>query len=296
MFAAISRFAEWGSCRYAARTVETYSSLLRRFALFVGGRPAEDVTLDDVIAYYRHLRGRDCHDATIAYSMIAIRQLFRLLFLERKVSWNYELIGVPKYVHDSFVAVEPLEGWRMSEKVAAVDFRTLRDKTMLSFLYASGVRVSELVGLTVADIRVDRSFAVIASAKNRVRRMVFWDCRTACLMGRYLPQRRDVARCGCLFVSMDRRNRGGRLTTRSVERLVASVRDRREVTPHSFRHGLGMRAVKSGIHARHIQKILGHKSIASSQCYMDVDDDDLAAAYGRISGGVLTTSGEVWDN
>ena len=70
----------------------------------------------------------------------------------------------------------------------------------------------------------------------------------------------------------------------------------REVTPHSFRHGLGMRAVKSGIHARHIQKILGHKSIASSQCYMDVDDDDLAAAYGRISERGLTTSGEAWDN
>ena len=284
MFAEISRFAEWGTCRYAARTVETYTSLLKKFALFVPGKSAPEVTLDDVTAYYRHLRGRDCHDATIAYSMIAIRQFFRLLFLEKKVSWDYELIGVPKYVHDSFVAVEPLEGWRMSEKVAATDFRTLRDKTMLAFLYASGVRVSELVRLTVSDMRTDRMFAVIVSAKNRVRRMVFWDCRTAALLARYLPQRQEVAKCGCLFVSMDHRSRGGRLTTRSVERLVVSVRDRPEVTPHSFRHGLGMRAVQSGIHARHIQKILGHKSLASSQCYMDVDDDDLTAAYGRISG------------
>jgi len=171
----LNHFVEWGMTRYAIRTVDTYSDLIRRFVRFVpDGMTMETVTLNDIIGYYRHLRDRNCHDATIAYSMIALRQFF------------------------------------------------------------------------------------------------------------YLPQRRTLARCDCLFVSDGPGHVGHRLTTRSVQRIVEKVRERPNVSPHSFRHGLGLRAVKSGIHPRYIQKILGHRNITSSQCYMDTVDTDTRDAYRKI--------------
>lgn len=72
---------------------------------------------------------------------------------------------------------------------------------------------------------------------------------------------------------------GMRLTTRTVQRLVARLRPNHSITPHSFRHGLGMRLVANRVHPRYIMCILGHKNVNSSQVYMDIHDPDVVHAY-----------------
>lgn len=215
--------------------------------------------------------------------MVALRQFMKYLFLRHEITWDYQLVSVPKYVSRSYAPVETEHARAMIDGIRAENFRSLRDKVMLSFLYSSGVRVAELCCLETKDLRISEGHGSIISKKNRQLRMVFWDDATAVLLNEYLPQRELWASSDALFISMDRKNRGGKLSTRSVQRLVAELRPNKNISPHSFRHGLGMRAVKAGIHPRYIQKILGHKNINSSQIYLDVHDEDIVKAYQKIA-------------
>lgn len=268
--------------KYAPRTVDTYSDLIRRFIIFYGDRPLEDTGPNDIIKYYLHLKRSHYAGSSIAYMMISLRQFFKYLFLRRLVDWDYQLISVPKYVSTSYRAIEPKDARAMLNRVRSDSFIGLRDKTILSFLYASGLRVSELCRLTLSDLTPSEPYGNIVSAKNRVKRMVLWNKETAGLLPLYLDTRKLWAKSDHLFISMNRGREGGRLSTRTIQRIVTRYRTRDDISPHSYRHGLGRRATKSGIHPRFVQKILGHKSMASQQCYLDVYDGEVVEAYNKI--------------
>lgn len=280
---ALSQFKEWGMSKYALNTVHTYTDLIQRFIKFSGDRPVEEVDVLDTTKYYIHLKKKNYAESSIAYMMISLRQFFKFLFLRRIISWDYQLIAVPKYVSKSYLPIESKEARGMIDSIRSETFRDLRNKTMISFLYSSGLRVSELCDLKVTDLKLGEKFGVIVSKKNRKIRMVFWDDETAHLLESYLPARTLWATTDYVFISLDVRGVGKKLTTKSVQRIVAQLRPHKGISPHSFRHGLGLRAVKAKIHPRHIQKILGHLNLNSSQIYMDVAEEDVKEAYREIA-------------
>lgn len=279
---ALKHFIEWGKVRYAHSTVLTYSDHLRRFLAFTGIKDIEELDTDMAVHYYGHLKARNCADATKAYAMIAIRQFCKYLYYRRVIAWDYQLIAIPKYVSRHYRPVEDQEGRDMYEKIKAVNFLLLRDKTILAFLYSSGVRVAELCDLKAADIQVGKHQTVIISKKNRLERLVFWDKPTDALLRVYLKERVDHATSESLFISLGRGSYGKKLTTRSIERFVARYRVRSCISPHSFRHGLGMRASRIKMHPSYLQKILGHKNITSIQTYQNLSNPLLVKEYLRM--------------
>ncbi len=279
----LQEFAAWCSSRYSGTTVKTYHNLVGGFVGQLNNKGIQEVSIVDVTAYYAKLREQEYSSSTIAYTMIALRQFFKFLFLRRLIAWDYQLIGVPRYLSRSHVAIQPAEAEAMIDLIDVKDFATLRDKLILAFLYSSGVRVSELCDLVVSDLHPEEPYAVIVSKKNYQRRMVFWDNRTTELLKDYLVQRADRTSSPQLFIGTRRPNVGSKLSTRQIERLVVKYRTAGHITPHSFRHGLGMRSVKAGIHPRYIQQILGHKNLNSSQIYMQVQDEDVRAAYAKLA-------------
>lgn len=278
---AYNLFRDWAQAKYRPRTAQTYCYQVLKFINRVGDRPLEQVTLDDTVRYFLHLKRSNYENSSSALAMTALRQFFRLFFLQKRVSWDFQLIPVPRYSNKPFRSATINEMENLVEAVSVSNFKTLRDKTMLSFLCASGVRVSELVDLQLADL-VKLDYAVITSRKNGQRRMVFWDERTGNLLDKYLPERNKRAKTDFLFISLDRRGAGGQLTTRTVQRIVQSYRGDMRISCHTLRHGLGMRAVRVNIHPRHIQTILGHKNLNSSQIYMDFFDRDILKSYRKI--------------
>lgn len=280
---ALDQFIEWGSAKYAPRTVETYSDLIRRFIRSVGNKRVGDVDIILIQGYYVQLKKQGYHESTIAFSLIAVRQMFRYLFLRGVVKWDYQLIPVPKYVSNSHKPVGKEIVQTMINNINRKDFIGLRDAVILSFLYDSGVRVSELCDLKVEDIDPDKFYTSIISKKNRKRRMIFWTGNTAALLSRYMTLRERFATSDAFIVSVDRRNPGKRLTPRSVERIVAKLRPHDWVRPHGFRHGLGQDAMMARSHPRHAKDWLGHKNINSTQVYMQMYDGALVDAYGEMS-------------
>lgn len=288
---ALDKFVEWGNsdrCRYKPRTVEVYNDLVQRFIKFMGGRDIllKDVTDDDITKYSIHLQTSNYAKSSIASMLISIKQFFKFLFLRRLNDLDFQLIEVDDYVSNSYIPVETEDAKKMIDGIKIENFRTLRDKTILSFLFESGLRVSELCDLKIGELMLDKGYGVIISKKNLVKRMVFWNKEAHELLEKYIKQRNIYARSEHLFITLDVRKKYKfkRISTRTIERLVKKHRPegKEGIVPHSFRHALGMRAVVSGIHPRYIQQILGHKNLNSSQIYMDVCDIDVRNAYKKI--------------
>lgn len=272
---ALKEFSDWGVSHYASITVATYTDFLRRYIKFSGNKDISQTDITDVNEYYLDLKKKDYHDGSIALMMISIRQFFRFLFLRKMITWNYELIGVPKFISRSHTPIETPEARKMIDKIKETNFYDLRDKTMISFLYSSGVRVSECCKMRLEDLKEDH--AIIISAKNFKQRMIFWDDDTGKLLKKYLADR--ISKTDYLFIA----RHGGKFTTRGVQRIVKKYRTNKNITPHSFRHGLGARLVKNGTHPRYIMEILGHKNISSSQVYMQVNNAEIIQAYKNLN-------------
>lgn len=278
----LEEFAEWGAAKYAPRTVSTYSSLIRRFVEHADDRDVADVGIADVVAYHAYLRSRNYADSSVAYSMLSLRQFFRFLFLRRVVEWDYQLIPVPRYVTKSHRSMEPAVAAGMINGIREGRFRDLRDKAMLSFLYATGVRVSELCALSLGDVGPDRMETVIVTRKNRVRRIIFWDPGTHALLRRYLAELPLWSRSDALWITLDRRTRGRRLGIRSAQRIFNGRRPDASYVVHSARHGMGTDLAASREDIRSAQKILGHLSIRSTQTYSQLSDPALRESYDRM--------------
>jgi integrase/recombinase XerC len=165
-----------------------------------------------------------------------------------------------------------------------VDFPTARLAALLELLYASGLRVSELVGLDLGDIlRDERTLRVLG--KGRKERLVPFNPQAAVALDRYLQERaglledKGYPHTAALFLNQ----RGGRLTTTSVRTLLALALDgaahRARVSPHALRHSFATHLLNRGMDLRAIQELLGHASLSTTQRYTHLGLEELAKTY-----------------
>lgn len=280
--AALNEFLGWGVAKYTTPTIKTYRGIINRFILFVG----KDILMTDIsithLTNYNLDKLSKYNPSTVALHLRALRQFFKYAYARKYIDWDPALIPIPKYINKSHKAANFDKSRKMLENIFVMNFRDLRDKTLLSLLVASGLRVAEICDLKVSEIDMDKRFGVIHTKKNRVPRMIFWDDYAHQLLRTYLNERVLYSKCENLFIAYSKSSKGHKLTTRSVQRMVKKYRMEEGITPHSFRHGLGVRAVQSGIHPRFIQKILGHKNLNSSAIYMQVNDVEVVNSYKHI--------------
>ena len=159
----------------------------------------------------------------------------------------------------------------------------LRDKAILELLYATGIRVSELIGLNLEDIHSgERLIRVLG--KGRKERIVPFGAKAAERLQAYLQARRSMpilSGDGERAVFLNRR--GGRLTVRSVQRMVRNFVTRtsvnRRISPHSLRHSFATHLLGRGADLRAIQELLGHASLATTQKYTHMDLRQLLEIY-----------------
>ena len=167
---------------------------------------------------------------------------------------------------------------------APVDFPTARLACLLELLYASGLRVSELVGLDLQDLLMDqRTLRVMG--KGRKERQVPYHSQAAEVLSSYLAFRSSFLKAKVLppIPALFLNQRGGRLTTTSVRTIlrsaleVAAVRSR--VSPHALRHSFATHLLNHGMDLRAIQELLGHASLSTTQRYTHLGLEELARTY-----------------
>jgi integrase/recombinase XerC len=290
-------------------TLRNYASDLRQFrSVLLTDRLAKPpidpaaLSADAIRGYLQWLDRAGEARASLARKLACIRSFYRFLTQERLVSRNpAEDVRTPK---------QPKRLPRVLTKddaEALMTFpcdgtpRSQRDRALLETLYSTGARVSELVSLNVGDLRESEGVVRLQGKGRKERIVPIGDVAlTAIRAYRASTQSSAVGRpfASPLFMNV----RGGRLTTRSVARIVARYSSRLvggAVSPHTLRHSFATHLLDEGADLRAIQEMLGHASLNTTQRYTHVATDQLMAVYdkahpraGRAAGPPASKSGK----
>jgi integrase/recombinase XerC len=269
----------------SAHTVRAYESDLSQFLASAAAslgvkrselRPAElDRSALRTFLAEVHKAGQS--RATAARKLAAARTFLRYLRREELIDDDPgALVATPK--REVRMPAHLSEGEMDALISAASDDSPLgrRDRAILELFYASGLRLSELVGLDLEDVNVSAKMVRVLG-KGRKERLVPFNTSTAKAIRAYLnvrPSRNDA-----LFVNF----RGGRLTVRSVDRIVrryvAATSARMGISPHALRHSFATHLLQRGADLRVIQELLGHARLSTTQRYTHVNATQLLAVY-----------------
>ncbi len=277
-----------GEKGYSPHTVAAYRRDLSEFFRLVNRR-ADEVGEREVRRYLYAVNQRN-RPATVARKLSSLRSFYRFLRREGRVAHDpLARTAGPRQEKriPVFLSVDEVFALLAAPDPDRDPF-PLRDRAMLELLYSSGLRVAELVGLDLADLDFAAE-TVKVRGKGDKERLAPVGGKALAALRAYLPERLALLAAGrergrpvdasALFLN----NRGRRLTTRSVERLVAGYARRAGiqavVTPHVLRHSFATHLLEMGADLRAVQELLGHASLSTTQKYTHLDLDRLMAVY-----------------
>ena len=253
----------------SSRTEEIHEACKRLFLLSVPDKPVDQLTLEDVRRWHDSIaKGRRANSVRVY--VIRLRAVIGYLNLIDIPCLKSQLIPVPK--REATVPVYLTEA-EVDAMIACA--YNLRNAFVISLLYSSGIRLSELIALNRGQI-VDRRFTVIG--KGRKPRLCFIDERTEHLMDQYLKSRHDHSEA--LVVSFEHKSR---MTATNIQLLVRNSASRagitKKVTPHTLRHSFATNFLKNNGNMRYLSAMLGHASLDTTMMYAHVVDHDLQRQY-----------------
>ena len=277
-------------------TVRNYRSDLLQFRDFLAqGQPDAKVSLKSIDAlrirgFLAFLFEQEKKKTSIARKLAAVRAFFKFLSRERELAENpAATVSTPKVPHTlpRIMTEEEMNNFlnRVGQAAQSGDPALVRDRAILELLYASGLRVSELTGLDLRNVNFGDGI-VLVRGKGDKERIVPFGSKARAAITAYLPVREKVlqenkTRETALFLNA----RGGRLTPRSVDRLlkkhIRQFGPNVKVSPHSLRHAFASHLLAEGADLRAIQEMLGHKSLATTQKYTQVSIKQLMDVYDK---------------
>jgi integrase/recombinase XerD len=283
----------------SANTVAAYRRDLAAYGRFLAERGVvpDQVTEAVVEDYVGTLRAAGRAPASVARALVSVRALHRFLEIEGRALGNPAgQVGPPRVTAGPPRALSEDEVVRLLGAIVGDDAVTRRDRAIVEVLYACGLRVSELVGLSLADVDLATGQLHVRdgdgpTAQDRERVVPVGDPAVAALTSWVAPPgrgalspvrwaRRDDAEA--LFLNA----RGGRLSRQGAWRIVNHHGERAglagRLTPHVLRHSCATHMMAHGADAHDVQELLGHASASSTQAYTRGADDRLRRSYRAV--------------
>ena len=272
----------------SSHTIENYNKDLQSFAAFMSERSGkqflwEQVGPLDVRAYLAELNNKQYARRTIARKISGLRSFYKFLVRENIIEYSpLAKIHSPKLEKKLPTFLDEVE---VTELLEMPDGKPLglRDQAVLEMLYATGCRVSELVGLTLERVDLGNRYVLLLGkgSKERIVPLGHTCCNAltkyyparALLMQKY-QQQHDY-----IFVN----SRGGVLTDRSVRRIIDKYINQlaihKNVSPHTIRHSFATHLLDHGADLRCVQELLGHANLSTTQIYTHVTTERIATVY-----------------
>lgn len=272
--------------RAAVNTLSSYLRDVRQFSDWAGmeSLPLTQVSQEDVRRYAQHLEKKGKSNATVVRSVAALKSFYTYLMSIRAVQANPAKGFTPNRAERKLPAIlSNHEVDLFLEQPDPSDSKGCRDKAMLELLYATGIRVSELIALDVQDLNLSASFLrcrgrskerIVPLYKTAVRAMTAYvnDVR---------PQLLEDPEDTALFVNMN----GERMSRQGFWKIVKRYQDKagihKDITPHTLRHSFAAHLLENGADLRSIQEMLGHADISATQIYVQVVDQKLRDVYAK---------------
>jgi integrase/recombinase XerC len=271
---AINRFLQSLRQRNASvHTLKAYTGDLDNFAAYVGARDWRSIDHLTIRGFLSHLYEKGLGKTSVARALAAVRSFYRWLAQEGVVEQNpAALVSTPK-LPKKLPRVPTIEEMNtvLEGQMPEVASFPERDRTMFELLYGCGIRNSELIDINLDDIRLS-SEAILIRGKGKKERYVPFGDSVKAALATYLPLRRQMlAERKRTTTALLINQRGGRLTTRSVGRIIKKVAVAKglspDVHPHTLRHAFGTHMLEEGADLRSIQEMLGHERLSTTQRY-----------------------------
>src|SRR2546426_1751868 len=266
-------------------TIKAYSGDLANFSSYIGSREWREIDHVTVRGFLSHLYEKGLGKTSVARSLAAVRSLYRWLAQEGMVEQNpAALVSTPKLAK-KLPRVPTMEemNFVLDGQMPEIASFPERDRLMLELLYGCGIRNSELVGINLDDVRLSTEAILIRGKGKKERYVPFGDAVKSAL-ATYLPVRQQMLggrqkNASALLINQ----RGGRLTTRSVGRIIKKIAVAKglspDVHPHTLRHAFGTHMLEEGADLRAIQEMLGHERLSTTQRYTQLSMKHVLAVY-----------------
>lgn len=271
----------------AVNTIEAYERDLTRYIRFLTGSGItneEAVTEQHIAAFIRSLRAAELSPKSIARTISAVKGFHKFLLGERRIPFdptqNIELPKKGKHLPD-VLAVDEIDRILSAADPAAETATKFvwRDRAILETLYATGMRVSELTGLTQGNLYADQQLVRVFGKGSKERLVPIGDSALRWIAEYQRRLRGELAvkqRSGDkLFLNF----RGGPISRVAVWNIVCEYTRRagirKEIHPHTFRHSFATHLLEGGADLRSVQEMLGHADITTTQIYTHIDREHL---------------------
>ena len=272
----------------AALTASSYQSDLAQFADFLHVRRREllQARREDIRAFLSQLFSNGVSDRSVARKLSALRHFYKYLLLDRLMKHDPTLdIDSPKQWK---VLPKSLAGSEIDSMVKSASMRgdsklaealAQRDQAMLEMLYAAGLRVSEIIGVKLEDLKLELGH-VLVRGKGDKERLVPLGRAAQEAICRYMEHGRGLLLGEKVSPMLFVRRGGSRLTRQRVWQMVnAASASGRHASPHMLRHSCATHMVENGADLRTVQTILGHADVSTTQVYTHVALDRLKNVY-----------------
>lgn len=274
----------------SSETVRNYRSDLHQLASHLRRQSASEVlavdriTTEDLRGYLHWLDRKGEQASSLARKLACLRSFFRFLVREGAAPHNpAEAIRSPKLPKLLPRVLTKDDADALMEFPSGPSRLSLRDRALLETLYSTGARVSEAVGINVGDLNVAEGLVHLRGKGRKERIVPIGDVAVQAIR-EYRASVTPSAVRPSLSAPLFLNHRGGRLTTRSVARIVSRYSSRLPggaVSPHALRHSYATHLLDEGADLRSIQELLGHASLSTTQKYTHLAADQLVAVYDR---------------
>lgn len=272
----------------AQNTLESYGRDLRQFQTFLQTSQMDivkDSSRNTILGYLNTLQNRGRAVSTISRNLAAIKSFYQYLvrerYLEKDPSANLESPKLEKKLPKILSITEVEELLKQPNVFLPTG---LRDKAMLELLYATGIRVSELISLNISDINLDMGYIKCYGKGAKERIVPLGSIAAKCVQEYIAKGRNKLVRTyeeSALFVN----HHGNRLTRQGFWKIIKKYAQEasitKEITPHTLRHSFATHLLENGADLRSVQEMLGHADISTTQIYTHVTKNRLKEVYDR---------------
>jgi len=265
-------------------TLQSYKRDLKQYATYLetNDNAYNKVTVEGIKEYIEYLQEIGKKASTISRNLASIRSFYQYEVKNKKIKEDpTEGIQSPKIEKRVPSVLTSSEIELLLEQPKNIDLKGIRDKAMLEFAYATGMRVTEIISLNIDDVNIEESCVV---CQNRTsKRIIPLGKLSLKALTEYISNARNIMikddKEKALFVNVN----GKRLTRQGFWKIIKYYKEQahitKEITPHVLRHSFATHLLQNGADLKSIQTMLGHSDILSTQIYMQFQDETIKNTY-----------------
>lgn len=267
---------------YSNNTIESYKRDLSMFLEFNNNIDINTIDNKKIKEYLIYLKEKNLNEKSISRNISCLKSFYKYLLIEKRVKNNpTDTISVPKLkkILPNTLTIE--EVFKLLD-INLIDNYSYRNKAMLELMYATGLRVSELVNFKVYDISLNDALIRTIGKGSKERIIPIGDYALNSLsiyLNEYRAKLLKNISCDYLFLN----NHGKKMTRQGCFKIIKKIAleqgINKEISPHTLRHSFATHLLKYGADLRTIQELLGHSDISTTQIYTHISNEELHKNY-----------------